>query len=112
VPIKQQIEAIDWLHAQKELLPRFFFSGRSQSNWSDCFIDSTNGNNRNDSFGRKLVSVAGVGSAVYFQHSHPFALDDWRSIKRYKQTKTVLIFYSQVFLLHLIPILAVCKLCI
>ncbi|RVW35516.1 Isochorismate synthase 2, chloroplastic [Vitis vinifera] len=42
-PIQQKIEAIDWLHAQQELLPRCFFSSRSQSSSFDPFIDSVNG---------------------------------------------------------------------
>ncbi|KAK9278946.1 hypothetical protein L1049_028528 [Liquidambar formosana] len=83
VPIQQQIEAIDWLHAQHQLLPRCFFSGRSQSSSSDLlFIDSTNGNGHT-SGGHNLVSVAGVGSAVFFRHLHPFSIEDWRSIKRF-----------------------------
>ncbi|XP_058228261.1 isochorismate synthase 2, chloroplastic isoform X1 [Rhododendron vialii] len=91
VPIQQQIEAIDWLHAQKELLPRCFFSGRNPSQYSDRFIDYTNGNNRSPSVEHRLISVAGVGSAVYFRHSHPFSLDDWRSIKRFLSKKCPLI---------------------
>ncbi|KAG5536694.1 hypothetical protein RHGRI_024200 [Rhododendron griersonianum] len=91
VPIQQQIEAIDWLHAQKELLPRCFFSGRNPSQFSDRFIDYTNGNNRSPSVEHRLISVAGVGSAVYFRHSHPFSLDDWRSIKRFLSKKCPLI---------------------
>ncbi|KAH7850829.1 hypothetical protein Vadar_003523 [Vaccinium darrowii] len=83
VPIQQQIEAIDWLHAQKELLPRCFFSGRNPSNFSDRYIDYPNDNDRSCPVGHKLISVAGVGSAVYFRHSHPFSFDDWRSIKRF-----------------------------
>lgn len=30
-----------------------------------------------------MLSVAGVGSAVFFQGSDPFSLDDWRCIKRF-----------------------------
>lgn len=87
VPIQEQIEAIDWLHGQRELhrLPRCFFSGRSRSNsWTDDFIDHSNGNSNGHNIppDRKIVSVAGVGSAVYFRGSHPFSIDDWRSIKR------------------------------
>ncbi|XP_057474661.1 isochorismate synthase, chloroplastic isoform X1 [Actinidia eriantha] len=91
VPIQRRIEAIDWLHAQRELLPRCFFSGRTESNSFDRFIDYTNGNNGQRSVGHKLVSVAGVGSAVYFRHSHQFSVDDWRSIKRFLSKKCPLI---------------------
>ncbi|XP_052175810.1 isochorismate synthase, chloroplastic isoform X2 [Diospyros lotus] len=94
VPIQQQIEAIDWLHAQKKLLPRCFFSGRSGAVGSDQFIDSSNANGNGSSRSSsalRLVSVAGVGSAVYFRHSRPFSIDDWRSIKRFLSTKCPLI---------------------
>ncbi|RWW41836.1 hypothetical protein BHE74_00052669 [Ensete ventricosum] len=38
---------------------------------------------KDDGDEQELVSVAGVGSAVFFQGSYPFALQDWQSIKRY-----------------------------
>ncbi|KAA8540930.1 hypothetical protein F0562_024932 [Nyssa sinensis] len=92
VPIQQQIEAIDWLHAQHQLLPRCFFSGRSRGVGPHLFIDSINGNgNSQNSAGHNLVSVAGVGSAVFFQHFCPFSFDDWRSIKRFLSKKCPLI---------------------
>ncbi|XP_019464665.1 PREDICTED: isochorismate synthase 2, chloroplastic isoform X2 [Lupinus angustifolius] len=73
VPIDEKVEAIDWLHSQNHLLlPRCFFSGREQ--------DEDN-----------LVSVAGVGSAVFFCHSHPFSYWDWRSIRRYLSERCPLI---------------------
>ncbi|XP_019053463.1 PREDICTED: isochorismate synthase, chloroplastic-like isoform X2 [Nelumbo nucifera] len=81
VPIQQQIEAIGWLYAQHPL-PRCYFSGRKQSNPLDFFLDFTNGDCQNPR-GHKLVSVAGVGSAVFFQQLHPFSLDDWKCIKRF-----------------------------
>ncbi|XVF09133.1 hypothetical protein REPUB_Repub07fG0065000 [Reevesia pubescens] len=91
VPIQQQIEAIEWLHAQDQILPRCFFSGRrSRANGSNLLIDITNGNSHS-SFGHNLVSVAGVGSAVFFRHLHPFSYDDWRSIKRFLSSKCPLI---------------------
>lgn len=85
VPIEQQIEAIEWLHAQDQILPRCFFSGRrSRSDASNLLIDFSNGNgNGRSSFVHNLVSVAGVGSAVFFRQLDPFSYHDWSSIKRY-----------------------------
>ncbi|XP_059590048.1 isochorismate synthase 2, chloroplastic isoform X8 [Vitis vinifera] len=90
VPIQQKIEAIDWLHAQQELLPRCFFSSRSQSSSFDPFIDSVNGDG-NGLEDHDLVRVAGIGAAVFFRHIHPFSLDDWKSIKRFLSKKCPLI---------------------
>ncbi|OMP08998.1 Isochorismate synthase [Corchorus olitorius] len=50
----------------------------------------TNGNGHN-SFGHDLVSVAGVGSAVFFRQLHPFSYDDWRSIRRFLSSNCPLI---------------------
>ncbi|MCI40511.1 isochorismate synthase, partial [Trifolium medium] len=66
VPIEEQVEAIDWLHSQSHLLlPRCYFSGRKQK--------PVPGN---------LVSIAGVGSAVFFSQPQPFSHLDWMSIQR------------------------------
>ncbi|KAL9245196.1 hypothetical protein vseg_018874 [Gypsophila vaccaria] len=83
VPIEQEIEAIDWLHAQahhRPNLPRFFFSGRPKINGSD-FITANPINGSPSS--PDLISVAGIGAAVYFRHFRPFSFHDWRSIKRF-----------------------------
>ncbi|KAB1216667.1 Isochorismate synthase, chloroplastic [Morella rubra] len=89
VPIQQQIEAIDWLHAQHHiLLPRCFFSGRRTGN-SDFFY-CTNGNDISKG-APSFVSVAGVGSAVFFRHTYPFSYSDWKSIKRFLSKKCPLI---------------------
>lgn len=90
VPIEEQIQAIDWLHAQHRLLPRCFFSGRSQKNVSDIPIVFPNGNGHS-SVTHHLVSVAGVGSSVFFRNLHPFSYNDWRSIKRFLSTECPLI---------------------
>ncbi|TQE01861.1 hypothetical protein C1H46_012485 [Malus baccata] len=91
VPIQQQIEAIDWLYAQDQFLPRCFFSGRCQTgHFSDLSVDYTNGNDQNQSK-HKLVSVAGVGSAVFFQDVHPFSYRHWKSLKRFLSTECPLI---------------------
>lgn len=85
MPIEEQIEALEWLHAQNHLLlPRCFFSGRRPPTVASemCF----NGTSHS-----KLVSVAGVGSAVFFTHLRPFSLDDWRSIRRFLSKKCPLI---------------------
>ncbi|KAL5747395.1 hypothetical protein ACOSP7_024394 [Xanthoceras sorbifolium] len=86
VPIQEQIEAIEWLHAQNHLLPRCFFSGRRQINISGSFIDFTDGNSHS-SISPNLVSVAGVGSSVFFRQLRPFSYTDWRSIKRFLSRK-------------------------
>ncbi|XP_031252321.1 isochorismate synthase 2, chloroplastic isoform X1 [Pistacia vera] len=90
VPIQEQIEAIDWLHAQQNLLPRCFFSARSQKKVSNSFLEYTNGNGYT-SVTHNLVSVAGVGCAVFFRHLHPFSYNDWRSIKRFLSRECPLI---------------------
>jgi menaquinone-specific isochorismate synthase len=44
---------------------------------------NANGNGNGISMGaHNLVSVAGVGSAVFFRSIHPFSYSDWKSIKR------------------------------
>ncbi|XP_027334587.1 isochorismate synthase 2, chloroplastic isoform X2 [Abrus precatorius] len=76
VPIEEHVEAIDWLHSQNHLLlPRCFFSGREHS---PCI-------------GGNLVSVAGVGSAVFFSRPHPFSYWDWISIRRFLSERCPLI---------------------
>ncbi|KAJ9140422.1 hypothetical protein P3X46_031072 [Hevea brasiliensis] len=90
VPIQQRIEAIDWLHAQHQLLPRCFFSCRSRrKDDGHLFTDFTNGNGH--AHVHNLVSVAGVGSAVLFRHIHQFSYSDWKSIKRFLSAKCPLI---------------------
>ncbi|XP_061345809.1 isochorismate synthase 2, chloroplastic-like isoform X2 [Gastrolobium bilobum] len=75
VPIQEHVEAIDWLHSQSHLLlPRCFFSGREHN---PC-----HGN---------LVSVAGVGSAVFFCQSHQFSYWDWISVRRFLSERCPLI---------------------
>ncbi|KAG8475738.1 hypothetical protein CXB51_032518 [Gossypium anomalum] len=93
VPIEEQIEAIEWLHAQHDNLPRCFFSGRrsrANGNGSNLLMDIGNGNS-DTSFTHNLVGAAGVGSAVFFQQLHPFSYHDWRSIKRFLSAKCPLI---------------------
>ncbi|XP_030492508.2 isochorismate synthase 2, chloroplastic isoform X2 [Cannabis sativa] len=89
VPIQQQMDAIDWLHAQDQLLPCCFFSGRSPNESYNLFIE--NSKNNQNSCNSNLVSVAGVGSAVFFRHLHPFSYNDWKSIKRFLSTECPLI---------------------
>ncbi|KAL5544401.1 hypothetical protein UlMin_008185 [Ulmus minor] len=86
VPVEQKIDAIDWLHSQDEATPRCFFSGRSEIEDGDLLLQSTNGNgngNGHSSEEDNLVSVAGVGSAVFFTDLNPFSYSDWKSIKRF-----------------------------
>ncbi|PWA73214.1 isochorismate synthase [Artemisia annua] len=92
VPIEEEVEAIDWLRAQQQQqhnIPRCFFSGRRQArinNGYSSLIDYGGGND-----GSSLVSIAGLGSAVFFRHFSPFSLHDWRSIKRFLSKKCPLI---------------------
>ncbi|KAL6183144.1 hypothetical protein ACLB2K_044555 [Fragaria x ananassa] len=93
VPIQQQIEAIDWLYAQSKLLPRCYFSDRAHTSNSKLAIDCANGNGNGHISKKhnKLVSVAGVGSAVFFQDLHPFSYRHWKSLKRFLSTECPLI---------------------
>ncbi|XP_018445815.1 isochorismate synthase 1, chloroplastic isoform X2 [Raphanus sativus] len=95
VPIEQQIGAIDWLQAQNETHPRCFFSRRSDVGRPDLLLDlasqNENGNGNGGSSDRDLVSVAGIGSAVFFRDLDPFSHDDWRSIRRFLSSKSPLI---------------------
>ncbi|KAL0701747.1 hypothetical protein Bca4012_057869 [Brassica carinata] len=94
VPIDQKIGAIDWLQAQNEVQPRCFFSRRSDVGRPDLLLDlaseNENGNGRGPS-DRDLVSVAGIGSAVFFRDLDPFSHDDWRSIRRFLSSSSPLI---------------------
>ncbi|XP_010539954.1 PREDICTED: isochorismate synthase 2, chloroplastic-like [Tarenaya hassleriana] len=96
VPIHQQIGAIDWLHAQNDVLPRCFFSRRSETGRPDLLLEFGNENgdghiNGHGSCHRNLVSVAGIGSAVFFRELSPFSHDDWSSIRRFLSSKSPLI---------------------
>jgi menaquinone-specific isochorismate synthase len=88
VPIRQRVDAIEWLHAQTALLPRCFFSARAPlpdapalAGTSSCSSGNGNGNGSGHRQ-QQPVSVAGVGSAVFFRGTEPFSLADWRAIKR------------------------------
>ncbi|KAK4402318.1 Isochorismate synthase, chloroplastic [Sesamum angolense] len=96
VPIQQHIEALDWLSSHTQnLLPRCYFSGRD-SNFVPL-IDHPNGNGNGNGHASshhqrdKLISVAGLGSAVFFRDLNPFSLDDWRSIRRFLSKRCPLI---------------------
>ncbi|CAL9751119.1 unnamed protein product [Musa acuminata subsp. burmannicoides] len=74
VPIRQRADALEWLQAQSQhqVLPRCFFSSRGQS--LDLTSLSLVGNGgglastaKADGDEQELVSVAGVGSAVFFK---------------------------------------------
>ncbi|KAG2313312.1 hypothetical protein Bca52824_024869 [Brassica carinata] len=92
VPINQQIGAIDWLQAQNETHPRCFFSRRSDVGRPDLLLDLASENGNGDSSSdRDLVSVAGIGSAVFFRDLDPFSHDDWRSIRRFLSSTSPLI---------------------
>ncbi|CAH8339552.1 unnamed protein product [Eruca vesicaria subsp. sativa] len=47
------------------------------------FANIENENSNRSSSGHDLVLVAGIDSAVFFCHFHPFSHDDWRSIRRF-----------------------------
>ncbi|KAG2307697.1 hypothetical protein Bca4012_083315 [Brassica carinata] len=58
-----------------EIQPCCFFSHRS-----DIYLANESGNSNNGSSDHDLVTVAGIGSAVFFRHLNPFSHDDWTSI--------------------------------
>ncbi|KAL6599306.1 hypothetical protein ACP70R_045800 [Stipagrostis hirtigluma subsp. patula] len=85
VPIRQRGDAIEWLHAQSAL-PRCFFSARSPLPEMPTLVGRSSGSNGNGGLNdhwQQPVSVAGVGSAVFFRGTDPFSLADWRAIKRF-----------------------------
>ncbi|XP_073119019.1 isochorismate synthase, chloroplastic-like isoform X1 [Henckelia pumila] len=92
VPIQQQIGALDWLRSQTQtLLPRCFFSGRDSSSVPRIDHPSNGNGHAVQNHEQKLLSVAGLGSAVFFHNLDPFSLDHWRSIKRFLSKKSPLI---------------------
>ncbi|KAL6846319.1 hypothetical protein ACP4OV_023767 [Aristida adscensionis] len=84
VPIRQRGDAVEWLHAQSAL-PRCFFSARAPLPETPALAgagaSNGNGGGLNGRW-QQPVSVAGVGSAVFFRGTEPFSLADWRAIKR------------------------------
>ncbi|KQJ89950.1 isochorismate synthase 1, chloroplastic isoform X2 [Brachypodium distachyon] len=83
VPIRQRGDAIEWLHAQSSL-PRCFFSARAPlPDRPPPFNGNGNGLIKAEQSWQQPVSVAGVGSAVFFRGTDPFSLRDWRAIKRF-----------------------------
>nr|ACG29719.1 hypothetical protein [Zea mays] len=80
VPITQRVDAVEWLHTQTTL-PRCFFSARAPL--PDAPALAGNGNGNGSVHRQQPVSVAGVGSAVFFRGTEPFSLADWRAIKRF-----------------------------
>ncbi|KAM0895722.1 hypothetical protein ACQ4PT_023657 [Festuca glaucescens] len=86
VPIRQRGDAIEWLHAQRQSsLPRCFFSARAPLSDTPAIAAAVtnNGNGCHKEQWEQPVSVAGVGSAVFFRGTDPFSLRDWRAIKRF-----------------------------
>lgn len=83
MPIDQTIGAIDWLHAQDGALPRSFFSCRRSDAGRQDLLQDLASENVNGSSDRNPVSVAGIGSAVFFRDLSPFSHDHWRCIRRY-----------------------------
>jgi menaquinone-specific isochorismate synthase len=85
VPIRQRGDAIEWLHAQRQSsLPRCFFSARAPLPDTPVLAadGNSNGNGCHTEQWEQPVSVAGMGSAVFFRGTDPFSLHDWRAIKR------------------------------
>ncbi|KAF8112483.1 hypothetical protein N665_0064s0108 [Sinapis alba] len=91
VSIDQQIGALDWLHAQNDALPRCFFSQRSDSGRPELLQDFLASENVNGSSDANPVSVAGLGSAVFFRDHDPFSHDHWSSIRRFLSSNSPLI---------------------
>ncbi|EPS59745.1 isochorismate synthase, chloroplastic, partial [Genlisea aurea] len=64
VPIEEHVEALEWLRCQSHVgLARCFFSGR------DSDQDGKNGGDSQ----HNLISIAGIGSAVFFRRFHHFS---------------------------------------
>ncbi|CAN6182061.1 unnamed protein product [Urochloa humidicola] len=83
VPVRQRMDAVEWLHAQSAL-PRCFFSARAPLPDAPALAaGGSYGNGGLSDQWKKPVSVAGVGSAVFFRGTEPFSLADWRAIKRF-----------------------------
>ncbi|XP_062199484.1 isochorismate synthase 2, chloroplastic-like [Phragmites australis] len=80
VPIRERWDAVEWLHAQSAL-PRCYFSARAPLPERPTLTGNGNGG-LNDQW-HQPVSIAGVGSAVFFRGTEPFSLADWRAIKRF-----------------------------
>ncbi|XP_078170032.1 isochorismate synthase 2 [Carex rostrata] len=91
VPIRERGDAIEWLHAQKHesLFPRCFFSARSGTSTIDFPISASSITDLDPS--NNPVSVAGIGSAVFFRGSDPFSSHHWTSIKRFLSRESPLI---------------------
>ncbi|PKA57313.1 Isochorismate synthase 2, chloroplastic [Apostasia shenzhenica] len=83
VPILKKATAIDWLHAQRHLPRCYFSSRRPGKEGAEPGIWGNGNGGHHGKQGKSLVSVAGVGSAAFFQGFDPFALNDWRCIKRF-----------------------------
>ncbi|XP_074567291.1 isochorismate synthase 2, chloroplastic-like isoform X1 [Curcuma longa] len=91
VPIRQRRDALEWLQAQHQvsLSPSCFFSSRTLNQTSTILpLVTSKGvgrllNDDDDDVDQALVSIAGVGSAVFFRGFDPFALHDWQSIRRF-----------------------------
>ncbi|WVZ64717.1 hypothetical protein U9M48_014196 [Paspalum notatum var. saurae] len=90
VPIRQRVDAIEWLHAQAAL-PRCFFSARAPLPDTPALPGSNGNGVASDHHRQQPVSVAGVGSAVFFRGTEPFSLADWRAIKRFLSSDCPLI---------------------
>ncbi|KAL0697908.1 hypothetical protein Bca4012_054030 [Brassica carinata] len=90
VAIDQQIGALDWLHAQNDILPRCYFSHRSDTGRPELLQDLASEKVNGSSDGNP-VSVAGLGSAVFFRDHDPFSHDHWRSIRRFLSSNCPLI---------------------
>ncbi|CAL5081106.1 unnamed protein product [Urochloa decumbens] len=90
VPVRQRVDAVEWLHAQSAL-PRCFFSARAPLPDAPALAAAGNGNGSLSDQWKQPVSVAGVGSAVFFRGTEPFSLADWRAIKRFLSRECPLI---------------------
>ncbi|KAG6467583.1 hypothetical protein ZIOFF_074613 [Zingiber officinale] len=90
VPIRQRRDALEWLQAQHQVSssPCCFFSSRTLNQTSTILpLVTSKGVVRllkdDDDVNQALVSIAGVGSAVFFRGFDSFALHDWQSIRRF-----------------------------
>ncbi|XP_057856384.1 isochorismate synthase, chloroplastic isoform X3 [Cryptomeria japonica] len=95
VPLLQDIKALEWLQSQPQssaLLPRCYFSPRQyQGSIGESLSKHISKRQLGQPYKKIVKGVAGIGSAVLFKSSHPFSLNDWKTIRRFLSEDSPLI---------------------
>ncbi|KAH9315333.1 hypothetical protein KI387_023960, partial [Taxus chinensis] len=95
VPLLQDIKALEWLQSQSQgsaLLPRCYFSPRHyRGSIGESLSEHISKRQLGQPYKNTVKGVAGIGSAVLFKSSHPFSLNDWKTIRRYLSEDSPLI---------------------